>query len=183
MGRAVFLDRDGVITRVVVRDGRTLPPGSADEVEFLPGVGDTITALREAGFRIIVVTNQPDVATGLQRRETVEAIHQRIRETLPIDDIKACYHVDADGCGCRKPKPGMLLAAAREWSLELTQSFLVGDRWRDIEAGKAVGCTTILIPSGYDRRPSASPPDAIAGSLVEAGGMILAGMTTPTIRS
>lgn len=182
MARAVFLDRDGVINHVVVRDGQPVPPVSAEDVEFLPGVGEAIAALRAADFRIIIVTNQPDVATGLQRRGTVEAIHERMRRTFQIDDIKACYHVDADGCACRKPKPGLLLEVAREWSIELTQSFLVGDRWRDIDAGKAVGCTTILLAGGYDRRPSVQPPDAMAGSLAEAGAIILAWTSAATLR-
>jgi D-glycero-D-manno-heptose 1,7-bisphosphate phosphatase len=171
--RAVFLDRDGVINRVVLRESRPYPPGSLDEFEFLPGVAEAMHGLHRAGFRLIVVTNQPDVATGVQRREIVEAMHQRICRTLPVDDIKVCYHIDRDVCHCRKPKPGMLLEAAREWSVDLDRSFLVGDRWRDIEAGKAANCKTILIQSDYrEKRPES--PDAIVGSLLEASMLILA---------
>ena len=173
MNRAVFLDRDGVINRAVLRNGRPYPPSSVDELEFLPGVSEAINALHQAGFRIIVVTNQPDVATGVQRREVVEAIHERIRHAFPIDDIKVCYHVDQDGCTCRKPKPGMLLEVATEWSLDLGQSFMVGDRWRDIEAGRAAGCRTILVKSNYAER-QAEKPDAVVSSLLEASAFILA---------
>ena len=172
MARAVFLDRDGVINRAVVREGRPFAPTSMHEVEFLPGVAEALEALRRADFRIIVVTNQPDVATGLQRRETVEAIHARMRATFPIDDIKVCYHADQDGCPCRKPKPGLLVEAARQGSLDLTRSVMVGDRWRDIEAGKAAGCKTILVGGGYAERP-AEGPDAVVASLREASRVIV----------
>ena len=172
--RAVFLDRDGVLNRVVLREGRAYPPASADDVEFPPDVGPALVALRRGGFRLIVVTNQPDVGKGLQRREVVEAIHARLSATLPIDEIKVCYHVDEDGCSCRKPKPGMLLDAARTWKLELAQSVMVGDRWRDIEAGKAAGCKTILVKGGYAER-RAEAPDAVVNSLGEASALILSG--------
>ena len=176
--RAVFLDRDGVINRVILRQGRAYPPASADDVEFLPDVGPALEALRRGGFRLIVVTNQPDVGKGLQRREAVEAIHARLRAALPIDEIKVCYHVDQDGCSCRKPKPGMLLDAARAWRVELAQSVMVGDRWRDIEAGKAAGCKTILVQGGYDERQAESP-DAIVSSLAEASELILSTWVLP----
>lgn len=172
MSRAVFLDRDGVINRVVLRDGRPYPPSSVDELEVLPGVAEAMRMLKRAGFRIIIVTNQPDVATGLQRRDTVEAIHERIRRVLPIDDIKVCYHVDEDRCTCRKPKPGMLLEAGKEWSLNMGKSFMVGDRWIDIRAGRAARCKTILVGDGYAEGPI-EKPDAVVNSLFEASVLIL----------
>jgi D-glycero-D-manno-heptose 1,7-bisphosphate phosphatase len=174
MNRAVFLDRDGTINAAVIRAGRPFPPSSLEELQILPGVADALGALRAAGLCLIVVTNQPDVATGVQRREVVEQMHERLRRELPIDDIKVCYHADADGCSCRKPKPGMLLEAADEWSLDLPGSFLVGDRWRDVEAGRAAGCKTILIHYGYAER-RAEHPDAVVGSLPQAGAIILSG--------
>ncbi len=112
--RAVFLDRDGVLNRAVVRDGKPYPPASLEELEILPGVAQALKELRDAGFLNVVVTNQPDVATGKQRREVVEAINASLSEKLTLDVIKVCYHADADNCACRKPKPGMLLEAARE---------------------------------------------------------------------
>jgi D-glycero-D-manno-heptose 1,7-bisphosphate phosphatase len=174
MNRAVFLDRDGVINRAIVREGRPFPPPSLEELELLPRVIEAIAGLRRAGFRLIVVTNQPDVGSGRQQREIVELMHERISRELSIDDIKVCYHVEQDNCPCRKPKPGMLLEAAAERALDLKRSFMIGDRWRDIEAGQAVGCKTILIRYEYDER-QADKPDAIVNSLFEASELILSG--------
>ena len=174
MNRAVFLDRDGVINRVTLREGRPHPPASLDKLEFLPDVAEAIEALRSAGFLVIVVTNQPDVATGAQQQAVVEAINRRVQDTLHVDDVKVCYHADADGCSCRKPKPGMILTAEAEWSLDLKGSFMVGDRWRDIEAGQAAGCRTIFVDAGYaERKPE--NPDAEVNSLLEASLLILSG--------
>jgi D-glycero-D-manno-heptose 1,7-bisphosphate phosphatase len=172
--RAVFLDRDGVLNQSVVRDGRPYPPESVAEMRILPGVPESLAALREAGFLIVVATNQPDVATGKQSATVVEAMHARLRAELPLDDIKACYHVDADGCECRKPRPGMLLQAAREHDIDLSRSFMVGDRWRDVAAGQAAGCESFFIDYGYrEKRPD--PPYIAVKSLAEAGARILAG--------
>jgi D-glycero-D-manno-heptose 1,7-bisphosphate phosphatase len=169
---AVFLDRDGVINRAFVRGGRPYPPERLEDLELLPGVAEAAVALRAAGFALVVVTNQPDVATGRQCRVVVEAMHERIRALVPVDAIKVCYHNDADDCGCRKPRPGMLLEAAAEHSLDLSRAFMVGDRWRDIAAGSAAGCRTILVGDGYGERFPVSP-DAAAGSLAEAARLIL----------
>ena len=174
MNRAVFLDRDGVINRVSVRGGLPYPPDSLDQFEFLPGAVQAVESLRRAGFKVVVVTNQSDVSKGRQPRDVVEAMHQRIRDQLKVDDLKVCYHVDEDGCGCRKPKPGMLLEAAKDWSIDLSRSFMVGDRWRDVGAGQAAGCSTILVEFGYAER-SADNPDAVVGSLLEASNLILSG--------
>jgi D-glycero-D-manno-heptose 1,7-bisphosphate phosphatase len=171
--RAVFLDRDGIINQSIVRDGKPYPPGSAAELEILAGVRDALVSLRNAGFLNIVVTNQPDVATGKQEIEIIEAMHRRLRLELALDDIKVCYHTDADGCDCRKPKPGMLLQAAREFGIDLEQSFMVGDRWRDIAAGQASGCTNFFIDYGYREKRPEQPYIAVT-SLAEAGRRILA---------
>ncbi len=172
MRQAVFLDRDGVINRAVVRDGKPYPPATLDDFLLLPGVEQAIQALREAGFLIIVVTNQPDVTTGLQRREVVESMHARLRDAGLCDDIKVCYHTESDGCECRKPKPGMLLDAASEWNIDLARSFMVGDRWRDVGAGKAAGCFTFFIDHKYaERQPEM--PGAVVESLAEASSLIL----------
>lgn len=172
MSRAVFLDRDGVLNRVVIREGRPYPPTSAQEVVYLPGIGEALEALHRAQFRLIVVTNQPDVSTGNQTREMVETIHEALRRRFPIDDIRVCYHVDQNGCECRKPKPGMLLDAAKVWNLDLSRCVIIGDRWRDIGAGKAAGCKTILVKGEYDE-PQAESPDAVVSSLLEASRLIL----------
>jgi D-glycero-D-manno-heptose 1,7-bisphosphate phosphatase len=171
--RAVFLDRDGVISRSVIRNGKPYAPESVEKMEILQGVNDALASLRNAGFLNIVVTNQPDVAAGKQKVEIIEQMHRRLRLDLPLDDIKVCYHADADGCGCRKPKPGMLLQAAREFSIDLKQSFMVGDRWRDVAAGQASGCVNFFIDYGYlEKRPE--PPYIAVKSLAEASRRILA---------
>jgi D-glycero-D-manno-heptose 1,7-bisphosphate phosphatase len=169
--RAVFLDRDGVLNAVVVRDGRPYPPGDASEVGLLPGVGDACARLRAAGFELVVVTNQPDVARGTQTLEAVERINDVLLAALPLDEIVVCPHDDADGCDCRKPKPGMLVDAAGRRGLDLATSFMVGDRWRDVEAGRRAGCRTVLLDRGYDE-PSAEP-DAAVSDLGEAAEWIL----------
>ncbi len=170
MRQAIFLDRDGVINRAVVRDGKPYPPAALADFELLPGVPSAIQCLRDAGFLIVVVTNQPDVATGVQRKEVVEAMHQKLARLC--DDIRVCYHVDADGCNCRKPKPGMLLDAAKDWNIDLRASVMVGDRWRDVAAGKSAGCYTLFIDYNYRER-RAEGPDAVVASLEEASRWIL----------
>ena len=171
--RAVFLDRDGVLNRAFVRDGKPYPPATLEALEILPGVADALARLRAAGFLLIVVTNQPDVARGTQRREVVDAMHARLAAVLPIDEFRVCDHDDAAQCGCRKPAPGMLTDAAAAWGIDLTASVLVGDRWRDVEAGRRAGCRTVFIDYGYaERQPDA--PDASARSLAEAAEWILA---------
>lgn len=172
MKPAVFLDRDGVINRSVVRNGRPYPPDTLAEFEFLDGVAEGVERLKSAGFEIVVATNQPDVATGKQRREVVEAMHARVRSELAIDQIMVCYHTDADVCECRKPRPGMLLEASRLLDLDLGRSFMVGDRWRDIEAGQRAGCKTILVECGYDER-RAEAPDWVVDSLFQASQAII----------
>ncbi len=173
MARAVFLDRDGVLNRAIVRDGRPYSPAGLDEVEVTPGAREALAQLKEAGYLLICVTNQPDVARGLQQRETVEAIHVLLRAALPLDDLLVCYHDDTDHCACRKPAPGLLLAAAARHGVNLSQSFMVGDRWRDVEAGRRAGCRTLLIDNGYAERGPAVPPDHRVRTLGEAVTWIL----------
>jgi transaldolase len=172
MRRAVFLDRDGVINRAIVWNGNPHPPYGLDELEILPGAPEALALLRAAGFRLIVVTNQPDVARGKQTRKAVETIHAALQAQLPLDDFRVCYHDDADGCACRKPAPGMLLDAAKDTDVDLTASFMVGDRWRDIEAGRRAGCTTVLIDYHY-AETERSQPHTRVGSLPEAVDWIL----------
>lgn len=172
MNRAVFLDRDGVINRSVVRNGKSFPPATLNDFELLPGTEETMRALRAKDFLVIVVTNQPDVRTGIQSVDAVDKMHRVLLEAALCDDVKACFHVDADDCHCRKPKPGMLLDAARERNIDLANSFMVGDRWRDIEAGNAAGCKSFFIDYHYtEKRPE--PPYTIVQSLAEAGKIIL----------
>lgn len=169
---AVFLDRDGVINEVIVRNGRPYSPGTLADMRVCVGVPDALAALRAAGYLLIVVTNQPDVGHGRQRLETVVAMHEYLLANLPLDDVRVCYHTDADACECRKPKPGMLLDAAKAWEVDLRASYMIGDRWRDIDAGRAAGCRTILVGDGYAERP-AQGFDLKADSLLDATRLIL----------
>lgn len=170
--RAVFLDRDGVINRAIVREGKPYPPTSLEELEILPGVAAALTRLKAAGFVLVVVSNQPDVARGTTAREAVETINVRLAESLPVDDFRMCYHDSGDGCDCRKPKPGMLVAAARDHGIDLSASFMVGDRWRDVEAGQRAGCRTLFIDYGYDERQPETC-DYRVKTLAEAAEIIL----------
>jgi D-glycero-D-manno-heptose 1,7-bisphosphate phosphatase len=168
----VFLDRDGVLNRALVRDGVPHPPDHLGEFELLPGVPEALARLVAAGFTLVVVTNQPDVARGTQTRARVEEINDRVRATLPVLDVFTCFHDDADGCACRKPKPGLLLEAARRWHLDPQRSFMVGDRWSDVVAGQAAGCRTVLIVTPYSK-PERCSPDCRAADLTEGAAWIL----------
>jgi D-glycero-D-manno-heptose 1,7-bisphosphate phosphatase len=170
--RAVFLDRDGVINANLERNGKPVAPTCFADFRLLPGVDDAARRLKAAGFLLVVITNQPDVATGLTPRAECEAIHADIRRRLPIDDIVVCFHTDADNCTCRKPKAGMIFEAAAKHGIDLAASYMVGDRWRDVRAGHAAGCFTIFIDYGYPQDQSAEP-DEIVTSLAEAASFIL----------
>jgi D-glycero-D-manno-heptose 1,7-bisphosphate phosphatase len=169
---AVFLDRDGVINRTTVRDGTPYPPQTLSEVEILPGVPESLQQLAALGFKLIVVTNQPDVARGTQTRGTVEAINLLLMSRLPqLSAAYVCYHDTADNCECRKPKSGMLLQAAEEHGIDLSRSYMVGDRWGDVVAGAAAGCTTLLIDLPYSQCHRCSPDHKVA-DLLEATRVI-----------
>jgi D-glycero-D-manno-heptose 1,7-bisphosphate phosphatase len=170
--RAVFLDRDGVLNRASVRDNKPYPPSSVSNLEILPGVPEALSQLKAAGFLLIVVSNQPDVARGTLPRYAVEDINQALAAALPIDEFRTCYHDTSAGCNCRKPKPGMLLDAADKWSIDLSRSYMVGDRWRDTDAGQAAGCHTFFIDYGYDEKQPAQVDYRVA-SLREAARIIL----------
>lgn len=168
----VFLDRDGVLNRTTVRAGVTHPPHSLAELELLPGVPAALNQLAGAGFALVVVTNQPDVARGVQVRERVEEMHAHLLATLPLLGVMVCYHDGPDNCECRKPKPGMLLAAAEQWQLDLSRGYLVGDRWSDIRAGQAARCRSLLVETPYSGREKCCP-DALVANLPEAAAWIL----------
>lgn len=178
MNRAVFLDRDGVLNRAVVRGGRPYPPDSLSGLEILPGVPQALGQLRQRGFLLIGVTNQPDVARGTQTREVVEAINARLMAELSLDELRVCYEDGADAV-CRKPNPGMLLEAAERHAIDLPASWMVGDRWRDIEAGRRAGCRTVFIDRGYDERRPDPPAGQTVADLPEAVNWILAQPMSP----
>lgn len=176
MSRAVFLDRDGVINRQLTRNGAFRPPRTLEELEILPGVPEALQALQAAGFLLIVVTNQPDVARASLGKGAVEEINAALAAALHLDDILVCYHDDPDGCECRKPKPGLLLRAAEKYRIDPKASFMVGDRAKDVEAGHRAGCETILIDYHY-AESMAHSPDHVVNSLSEAADWILKRMT------
>lgn len=172
MRQAVFLDRDGVLNRVILRNGRPSAPAMLEEFEIDPEAVAVLPALRAAGFLLIVVTNQPDVGRGSVRREVVEVMHGRLRAALPLDDIKVCWDIDGPANTAYKPKPGLLLEAAREHGIDLVRSFMVGDRWRDVGAGRAAGCFTVFIDRAY-AEPLTETPDAVCADLAGAAAIIL----------
>jgi D-glycero-D-manno-heptose 1,7-bisphosphate phosphatase len=172
--RAVFLDRDGVINRALVRDGKPYAPRSLAEFRLLPGARAGIERLRAAGLAVIVVTNQPDIGNGLVSEAAVAAMHERLRRRLPVSDVRVCPHRQSAGCVCRKPQPGMLLAAAHDLDIDLAASFMVGDRHSDVLASRAAGCYTLFIDRGYaETRGLSIPADAIVRSLPAAVRHIL----------
>jgi len=173
---AVFFDRDGVLCQAIVRDGRPYPPPSLAEMQLMPGARLTCEALKNAGYLLVMVTNQPDIARGAQTRQAVDEINQHLETQLQLDGVEVCPHQDSDGCGCRKPAPGMLQQAAQHLNIELEKSFMVGDRWRDVEAGRAAGCQTVFIDYHYGEQQPLTPGSTV-NSLLEAAEHIL--LSTP----
>jgi D-glycero-D-manno-heptose 1,7-bisphosphate phosphatase len=172
MTAGVFLDRDGVLNRALVRDGKAFAPQTLGDFRMLPGAASAVASLRLAGFKVVVVTNQPDIGNGLVDRATVDAMNDRLRRRMEVDDVLVCPHRQDEGCGCRKPAPGLLLTAAARHGIDLSTSYMVGDRWSDVAAGSAAGCFTIFIDRGY-REPRREMPDAVAGSMPAAASLIL----------
>ncbi|MDA8637332.1 HAD-IIIA family hydrolase [Rhodospirillales bacterium] len=169
---AVFLDRDGVLNSAVVREGKPYPPQNLADVEITRNAQESVQRIRDAGFVTVIVTNQPDVAKGIQTRDVVDAINNHVMQETGVEHLRVCWCLEGGECDCYKPKPGMLVDAARELHLDLSQSFMVGDRWRDVGAGINAGCTTVLIERGYqEQRPFT--PDFQCSNLSEATDYIL----------
>ncbi len=174
VNKAVFLDRDGVVNRALEHEGKPYPPTTLADFQILSEVPAACARLKAAGFLLVVATNQPDVGRGTLRQEVVDGIHAHMLKQLPIDRVEVCFHPGKglSECDCRKPKPGMLLRAAREWNIDLAQSWMVGDRWRDVDCGHAAGCRTIFINRGYAEELK-QKPDFSARNLGEAADIIL----------
>ncbi len=172
--KAVFLDRDGVINRPVIREGKPYPPSGLSDFEIFPEVYDACNELKKAGYLLVVVTNQPDVGRGTLPLEIVEQQHTFLRQQLPLDRIEVCIHAGRGetDCECRKPKPGMILRAAADLNIDLAQSWMVGDRWRDVDCGRAAGCRTIFINRGYCEELR-QLPDYRSANLKDASTIIL----------
>ena len=176
--RAVFLDRDGVISRSMVRNSLPFAPTNLSDFEILPEVPEACRRLKQAGFVLVVVTNQPEVGRGTMKQEVVEQMHAKMSRELPIDRVEVCYHPGhgMSDCDCRKPKPGLLLKAANEMKIDLTRSWMVGDRWRDVDCARAAGCRSIFIERDYEESLRTSPDftvrsfnDAVNPLLRDAG--------------
>ena len=171
MKKAVLLDRDGVINRAIVKNGLPTSPNSLDELEILPGVKESILRLKKLNFICLVVTNQPDVSRGKIEKKTVIKMNNYLKDEIKLDDIFVCYHDDHDNCKCRKPKPGLLLEAGKKWDIDLKKSYMIGDRWKDIEAGRCAGCKTIFIENNYEETKPKNP-DFTADSLLSSVDII-----------
>ena len=157
MKKAVFLDRDGVINKTFIKNGLPESPNSLSELEILPRVKESILRLKKLNFICLVVTNQPDVQRGKIKKNTIIKMNNFLKKKIELDDIFVCYHDDKDNCNCRKPKPGLLLQAGKKWNVDFKKSFMIGDRWRDIEAGKNLGCKTIFLDYKYNETKPKKP--------------------------
>ena len=180
--RALFVDRDGVINEVTaVAGGSPRSPLSVDELDIVPDAAAALRRAHDAGYVVVVVTNQPDIARGTTTARAVREIHELMAAALPIDAFYCCPHDTDDGCTCRKPGPGMLVDAAREHSLDLGHSWLIGDRWVDIAAARAAGVRAVLVERPWSWEPTSSgsapiglAPDARAADLGSAIATVLA---------
>lgn len=198
MTKAVFLDRDGVLNDPVhdPHDGRPESPLRADDVVLADGAVDGCLALEKAGFTLAVVSNQPGAAKGKASLADLSDVHGRVAELLTdagvlISDWRYCHHhpeaVDPKlrgPCDCRKPAPGMLLAAASAGGYDLGQSWMVGDSDGDIEAGQRAGCRTVLVehPGSGHRRSDASIPTARVRNLRDGAAFITRTVSRPAMR-
>jgi len=170
--KAIFLDRDGVLNESIVKNGKPYPPASLEELVIAADVLPALKKLQALGYVLIGATNQPDVARGTTRLDTVESINAALLSLLPLEEIRTCYHDDKDDCPCRKPLPGLILSAAAEKKINLDKSIMIGDRWKDIEAGQRAGCKTVWLNKKYKERGPKLPPDYTADTLMQAAEWI-----------
>jgi len=174
MHKAIFLDRDGVINQAYIFDSKPYPPKNIKELIILPKTAESLLRLSKAGYKLIIITNQPDVARGNIHKKEVDAIHQYLLLTLCLDAIFTCFHDDEQKCKCRKPLPGLIIEASRIYNIDLKKSYVIGDRWKDIEAGHQAECATFFIDYQYnERKPEYS--EFQVNSLQEATNIILNG--------
>ena len=168
---AIFLDRDGVLNAVVWRDGKPASPRDVGELVIEAEAPAALGRLTAAGYRLFAVTNQPDVPRGKMSRSALDRIHAALAAALPLEEIAACLHDNADHCACRKPKPGLILDLAARHDLDLSRSWMVGDQGRDIESAHAAGCRAVLLERDYNSAPDA---DRHVATLLQAVDSILA---------
>ena len=154
--KAVFLDRDGVINEVIFRDNvKPIAPWSIEEFKLCDGITEPLRELKNSGYLLFVVSNQPDISKGLIDIQVVQQMNDIIASQFPIKKVVFCPHEDRHNCSCRKPKPGMLIKLAEEFGVDLKRSYMIGDNWKDIVAGEAAGCKTILIKRAYNKTVNA----------------------------
>jgi D-glycero-D-manno-heptose 1,7-bisphosphate phosphatase len=167
------LDRDGVVNRALVRDGLPFPPRSLDELSLEVDAKEALSLMDGRGFFLIVVSNQPDVGRGTMGRDVVDSINTALAKELPIGDFFICFHGGAENCDCRKPAPGLIFEAAKVHGLDLGRSYLVGDRWRDVGAGKSAGISTVFIDRGYVEKRPDPPADVTVSTTLQAAEWIV----------
>lgn len=154
--KAIFLDRDGVINDVIFRgSNKPIAPWSLEEFKLYVGIEEPLRQLSDSGYLLFVVSNQPDISKGLVDIQIVQQMNDIIVSQFPIEKVVFCPHEDRHKCACRKPKSGMLIELAAEYGVDLNASYLIGDNWKDIAAGEAAGCKTILIKRAYNKTVNA----------------------------
>jgi len=168
--KAIFLDSDGVLNKAIMKDGKPVAPTTLSELDIPEEVKPALDRLKAAGYLLICVTNKPDIARGLMTQEAVDTIYEKMRRDLPLDDFFMCY---VENSACYKPQPGLLFDAAKKHAIDLSQSYMIGDRWRDVEAGHHAGCKTVWIDRGYAEKKPTPPAHYTAHSLTEATQWIL----------
>ena len=159
MKKAIFLDRDGVLNKVVLREkGKIIgSPKSLKELKLIPNIKKVTLSLKKRGFLLIMITNQPDYLRKKNSKKNILQINYYLKKKLFLDDVFVCFHDDSSKCVCRKPKPGMLFKAKKKHKINLKKSYIIGDRWRDIEAGKKAKCKTILLDHNYKEKIKIKP--------------------------
>jgi D-glycero-D-manno-heptose 1,7-bisphosphate phosphatase len=170
MRPAVFLERDGILNLVRVERGHQVTPLTVDDFRLNPEALLPVRQLKQGGFLLIATTCQPGLSRGYQSRRELDQMHALLCREFPLEDILVCPHDETDRCPCRKPKPGLLIEAAFRWHLDLEHSFVISDKWRDAEAARNAGCTSILIHSPWNGYVH---PDFVVPSLRDAAPKIL----------
>jgi len=165
--KAVFLDRDGVLNNIIIKNGLPFSPENYENLKILPGVKESVIKLKQLHFYCLVITNQPDVSRGKIKKKTIIKMNEYLKKELNLDDIFVCFHDDHDKCECRKPNPGLIFEAAKKWNIKLNKSYMIGDRWKDIDAGNRSGCKTIFIDNNYEEKIK-TKPDFTSENLLKA---------------
>jgi len=159
--KCVFLDRDGVINLPIVINKKPYSPRRIEEFIFTSEIKNLISKVVNHGYKVIVITNQPDIASGDLSESLLNYFHQRIIDEMLVDDIFVCKHLSSDNCNCRKPKPGLILEAALKHKINLKESFFIGDRWKDVDAANNVECHSIFIDYGYREKLKTVPKNCV----------------------